>query len=718
MTDHQPGHDLATIHHLPANPPHQPASPPIEAELVTEEEWAEVQRRKALERRAGYRADIVTVHRVVTHRRTKASAKAVGRHILFVPAGALVLGRRLWEAKTNSRYERIMRAAEALRNWERLEEWEERAEQARERRHKRRMDWIRAPLELLRALALAFAGLCGLLLGLGILLAVGYKDAAWIVTPLARFVDLVVWVSWAITIVWGPLILALPWLAVAVCWHFGRVAGRTPSWLAPATKRGSVEITPSIVVTAFRDLGIAELAKRIREMDDAGAAMVGPITIAGCGVEFTTTPPRGATSTAAILARQPRLAENIHRHPYEVHLSVPNPGQIKVWAADPGALDEPIGTSPLVTDQELKADYRRGKAPWGVNLRGDPIYISLHQRHLLITGQSNQGKSRAGIGLALWLALDRRPEFRIADLKGMNDRSGRSDWSPFEGIASVFIAGPTDSHVAAATEMLEGAVAEMERRLIEGGSWTPLIVICDEAQQAYMCPASGPDGRPYGGKKATSRFFLAARKLHNQGRVVDVLLWQLTQDPTDQNLPELVRNGAHIRASLAVGTAAKSAMALGEKAVEGGAAPHLLRPGLDKGTLVVAGDGAPLEPGQSSVTVRTYFIDDEHAQEIADRARALRGPVQRQLDAEIVRDLLGDVADALGSDERVHAADMPARLRKLAPDYLPYRSLDGGQLAELLEKEGVEVKALKGFPTVRRNRVYAALDRRTEAEGE
>jgi DNA segregation ATPase FtsK/SpoIIIE, S-DNA-T family len=304
----------------------------------------------------------------------------------------------------------------------------------------------------------------------------------------------------------------------------------------------------------------------------------------------------------------------------------------------------------------------------------------------------------------------------MADLKGMNDKTGVSDWEPFRDIATTFIAGPTDDHVVAATEMLEAAVREMNRRLTEGGSWKPLIVIVDEAQKAYMCPKVGPDKRPYGGRKATSRFYTAAREIHNQGRVVDVLLWQGTQDPTNDNLPELVREGAHIRGCLAIGTESKAAMAVGEKAVEAGAAPHLLRPGLDKGTLVVAGDGAPVDdPAQSSVTVRTYYVDHDAACEIADRAKTLRGPVQILDDGE-ERDLLADVADALGRDDIVRASDMAARLRELAPGYVPYRTLDGTQLAARLGGVGVEVKQKDGVPVIRRERVYRALDDREDDE--
>lgn len=664
------------------------------------------------------RAVAAATKTVATDQRTAAAGKAIGRNLLYVLSGGQVVGKRLWEAKTNSRYERIMRGAEATGRYDRLEEWEARAEKARQARHKRRMEWLEAPGKLIKAVTFAMLGFTAALLALGGVLAVGYRDMSMVVAPISRLIDLLVWVSWAATVVWGPLILALPWLVVLTLWWFGKTAGRTPAFLAPAGKRAEVEITPSVVVVAYRDCGIAELAKRIRAMEDAGAAMVGPITRAGCGQEFDVTPPRGAAALRAIVDRRDRIAETMGRHPYELHLSITDRGVIRNWAAYPGALDKPIGTSPLVTDTEMRADYRRGRAPWGVNLRGDAVEISPFQRHMAITGQSNQGKTRVLIALALWLALDKTVEFRIADLKGLNDKTGVSDWEPFRGIATTFISGPTDDHVIAATEMLEGAVREMNRRLTEGGTWKPLIVNVDEAQKAYMCPAIGPDKRPYGGTKANSRFFNAAREILNQGRVVDVLLWQGTQDPTNTNFPELIRENAHIRGCLAIGTEAKAAMGVGEKAVDAGAAPHLLRPGLDKGTLVVAGDLSAfgdVDPAAASVTVRTYFIDHDAACEIAERAKVLRGPVQR-LDDEEVRDLLTDVADALGQDEIVKSTDMAARLRELAPGYPPYRTLNGVQLTELLKAEGVEMKETNGKMVVRRERVYRVLDDREDDE--
>lgn len=724
MTDpRDTSRDLATVTHLPERRDSgEVAREVLDGEIVTEQDYNAIQRQRAHERWQSYRGDLVTVGRVtktvVTHNHTKTGARFVVRHGLHVVTGVGVIARRLWEAKTNSRYERAMRAAEAVADWDRLEKWEQLGEQARERRHRRTMAWLDAPLVLARAVLFGSIAVTLLLLAIGALLFAGSGDPADIIGPIRGVITLVTLVAWVVTIVWGPLLLAAPWLAVLGLWHVGRKADRTPPWLAPANaKRTGEQITPSVVVTAFRDLGIAPLRKKIIDMGDAGAGMLSVIRPAGCGVEVDVTLPSG-TSTGDVLARQEKLAQNLGRHTHEVFPSVaPQPPRtVRVWAADPGALDEPIGPSPLVVDDTLRADYKTGRAPWGQDLRGDPIGVSVYQRHLLITGLSNEGKTRALMALALWLAHDLRVEFWLADLKGQDGE----DWHVFKGIATepFFIRGPTDEHVARATEMLEAAVAEMNRRLQQGGTWDPLIVIVDEEQVAFMCPEKDPAGRPYGGTKANSRYYRAARAILNQGRAVDVLLWQGTQDPTNENLPKIVREAAHFRASLVLGTPEQAGMALGETAVKSGAAPHRLRRGLDKGTLVVDPGGAVKLPrGQTFVTVRTHFIDDDAAAMLAARIKARRTARVR---IEEERDLLTDVADALHGDESVRASDMAVRLRELAPHYQPYQGLDGQELAEILaSRYGVEVRHLKGHLTVRASRVFAAIDRREdERDGE
>lgn len=652
-----------------------------------------------------------------THERTRSTVRAVARHSLYTFNGGRIVARRAWDGRTGSRYERMIRAAEAAGNLEAAEEWEERLTRFRAARHHRRMDLLHSPVEAAKGVAVGAGTSIGVLVALGVVLAINTGHVGDVITPLTATIDFIALLIRIVQIAWGPALTIGPFLALLALWSVGRKQQAAPAWALPAIVRGSEgePITPSIVVKALRDLGVPALARAIKEMGDAGASMLGPIRIAGCGVEVDVTLPSGV-ATNEVQNKRRKLAENLTRHEHEVFITIPEAARtVRLWIADSGALDEPIGPSPLVTDETLTANYKTGRAPWGQDLRGDAAELSVYQRHLLVTGLSNQGKTAALRALALWLALDRTVQFWIADLKGVGD------WAPFDGIAKVLIEGPSDSHCIQATEMVEDAVEEMNRRIEAVRKdpslvFPPLIVLVDEAQKAFMCPAKGEDGRPYGGAKATSRYFMAVREIHNQGRAVDVLMWQGTQDPTDQNLPKLVREGAHTRASLVVGTESQAEMALGAKAVNAGAAPHLLRQGLDKGTLVVASDGIAIPAGQSSITVRTHFIDDEPAAEIATRAKALRDGVAtlRVIDRGEERDPLADVAAVIGDAARLRTDEVLKRLHAL--DTAVYREWNNGRLKRLLEEHGEEPKKSHGVMVVRRDDVARALAHR-DADG-
>ncbi|MGY1452657.1 FtsK/SpoIIIE domain-containing protein [Streptomyces sp. SS8] len=671
------------------------------------------------------------VRTAATHERTRTAARLAVRHSLYVLGGTRIVARRAWDGRTAARYERMIRAAEAAGKWEEAKEWEERGTRYRQQRHQRRMELIRAPQQLAKSAAVGTAAGAGGLLALGGALAVATEDPTWILAPTLAVIEAVHWAVIIGSVVWGPLVMLGPWLCLLGLWDLGRRRQTAPAWAMPHAQRSSEgePITPSIVVKALRDLGIAPLRKAIAEMGDAGASMLSPITIAGCGVEVDVTLPSGV-STDEVQGRRRKLAENLGRHEHEVFITIPPAARtVRLWIADSGALDEPIGPSPLVVDADMSADYYTGSAPWGQDLRGDAAAVSLLQRHLLITGLSNQGKTAALRALALWLALDGSVEFRIADLKGVGD------WAMFEGLATVLIQGPTDEHVMEATHMLEEAVGDMEDRnaaLKESGSangvtremartdprFRPLVLIVDEAQVAFMCPIKGEDGRPYGGKKATSRYFMAARKLHNQGRAVNVTLWQGTQDPTDENLPKLVREGAHIRASLVLGTETQAKMALGETAVDGGAAPHKLRRGQDKGTVVVAGDGIPLPKGQTSITVRTHYIDGDQAAAIAERAKAKRAGVTTasHVAGGPSVDPLADIAAVLGGAPRLRTQEVLQRLAERNP--AEYRGWKFRELREVLEAVDAAPHKSDGVMVVDRSKVETALGRRAENDTE
>ncbi|MFC9245098.1 ATP-binding protein [Streptomyces sp. NPDC057136] len=650
------------------------------------------------------------VRTAATHEHTKTVCRVTARHGLYVLGGTQIVARRTWEGRTASRYERLLRAAEAAGNMEAAAEWEERGQKFRQERHRRRMDLLTAPMDAAKGVAAGAGMAAGGLLVLGIMLAVANKDWTDIGAPTMALIELVRWIVFIVSVTWGPLVTIGPWAVLLGLWAVGKNQQAAPQWALPANARSSEgePITPSIVVLALRNLGIAPLRNAIKEMGDAGASMLGPIRIAGCGVEVDVTLPSGV-STNEIQGRRRKLAENLSRHEHEVFITIPEAARtVRLWVADSGALDEPIGPSPLVTDPDTKADYKTGKAPWGQDLRGDAAALSLYQRHLLITGLSNQGKTAALRALALWLALDRTVEFRIADLKGAGD------WAMFDDLATVLIQGPTDDHVIQATELVEGLVADMERRLQAppGTVFPPLVGIVDEAQVAFMCPVKDDKKLPYGGSKATSRYFMAVRKVHNQGRAVNVTLWEGTQDPTDQNLPKLVREGAHTRASLVLGSESQSRMALGDKAVEGGAAPHLLRQGLDKGTLVVASDGIAIPAGQASITIRTHYVDDERAYEIANRARALRDGVTtlHVIERDEVRDPLADIATVIGDTNRVLTQDVLQRLAVLSED--SYGSWTHADLKRVLDGTAAEPYKSDGRMVVGRERIARALANR------
>ncbi len=703
--------------------PKQDPQPAAELDVDDEQAAADAEAGPAAEQ-----AEARRFHRVRTvaeHPATRAAA----RHAWHVGDGARLAVRHRRDEKSTARHHRMMAAAEAKGDHATVALWEEKAAKHRAERHARRMELIRSGPHAVKTGAYITAASAGVLLLIGVCLAVADKDPHEVDAPLMTAVNVIRTVITLASILWAPAVLVAMFAGVVALWSKSRRHAVPPAWLAPAgTVTASAAVTPSSLVVALRELGLADLKAKIKAMGDNGAMMLSLIRVAGCGVEVDVTLPEG-TSTLEIQNRRRKLAENLGRHEHEVFITIPPAARtVRVWIADSGALDDPIGPSALVTDATLRASVYTGRAPWGQDLRGDQIALSLFQRHILLTGASNQGKTAALRALMLWAALDPAVEFWMADLKGVGD------WRPFDGIATTLIQGPTDAHVEAACDMIDRGVTEMENRLMAlektgsdegvtqamaykpGSGFHPLMIVVDESQVAFVCPAKDAAGNQLGGVKATSRFFQGCRKLLNQGRAVNVHLVLGTQDPTDQNLPKIIREAFHIRGALFLGTESQAVMALGETVVEAGAAPHKLRMGIDKGMLVLsAGDAVALPSGQSFVTVRTNYISGKDAVAIADRAKALRKPVATRTGNQDDRpelDVLADVAAVLNGAVRMPKNEV---MHLLAERDDRYRTWTDAQLKAALDQEGAPQYTSNGKTTISGDKIREALARRFSA---
>jgi len=302
-------------------------------------------------RRAVLEAGVI-VGRAATHRRTRDAARWLLRNtILYFATGAWVLARRGWEAGTNARYERLMRAAEMAGDYERLIDWEQRAEQARERRHRRQMDWITAPLAIVRTSAILALGGIGALLVLGAVLAVAHRDATWLLAPIQKATDAIAWTVWLLSVLWLPASVVAPVLLLVGLWQLGRRQGTVPRWAAPTGARDhpTVIVTPGGVAAALAHLGIPAMNKAVKNGWQVEFATP-PVRVNGRGYQTSFSLPMGVTPEM-IADKRDVLARNLVRAPLEVWPSAAeHAGYVDLWVADQGSTERPAPPYPLLYD--------------------------------------------------------------------------------------------------------------------------------------------------------------------------------------------------------------------------------------------------------------------------------------------------------------------------------------------------------------------------------
>lgn len=723
--------EASNVHYLPACRGDR-ASEVVDAELVSDEEYARLtsQRAKAIERYRGYGQDMVTVVRwsrwAATHDRTKTTAKAVLRNVLYVPAGVGVLLRRAWEAKTNSRYERMMRRAEAAGDYEALGEWEQRSEHAKQRRHARAMDWIAAPWQLVKALAASVVGFVLFLLMLGVFLSMAADDWSRALAPIEGVLSAVEWTVWLVAVLWGPLVLLGPWVGLLYLWHLGRRSDVVALGWLRSTKQDEAEllVTADAIVRALQHLNIPAMNRAFKggwlPRFDLTPTREGQGAFKGYRAIFDL--PLGVTPDM-VADKGDVLAANLHRNAVEVWPSDygkekgGKPGYVNLYVADAGVMDKPTPEYPLM--HTGVGDVFAG-VPVGITQRGDVVRFVLFGGNFVFGGQPGQGKSNAARVVMAGAALDPLCELRVHVF------AGNGDFDAYTRRLSRYHKGATPEHAAIATEHLRELFDEVERRenrLAELGAKKLTRALAEQHPDLRPIVAMFSECHElFGDKDCGEEAAELAIRVVKRGRKTGVITGYDTQSSRTDAIPSQLVENVGINGCFAVKTWRSNDGFLGDGSFAAGIRATELRFNVDRGTMVVTGVSDELFE-----IVRTFFIevnDDtgwDAAADIIDRAMAqlARGTVvagdRPAPQLEAARDLLDDLDEVLDNDP-VPAGEVIGALRTLASTWRPYKDLTVPKLVAALAECGIKVPSTRNKYPVDPVTVREAIARRATAD--
>jgi S-DNA-T family DNA segregation ATPase FtsK/SpoIIIE len=644
--------------------------------------------------------------RVITAAVRHDRARAAGRNVAYIWIGAAVITRRLWEGRTTARYERHIRSAEAAGDHEGALAWDTQRVKFLKDRHARRADLVELPLKVFKALPGIAAGFLGILIVIGILLAISSKNPEEIAVPVKTVAQIAEWVAIAFSVSWGPFLLAAPWIVVAVLYWAGRnYANASLTAWSVAGKGDSddtgIVITADTIVLALQHMPIPDLRKAFKD----GWTPTFDLTPVrdGRGYSAVFRLPLGVTPEM-IADRRPVFARNVHRAEVEVWPSDAGKagagpaGSVAVWIADSGVLSRPAPEYPLL--HEGTADVFDG-VPGGVSPRGDAMNIPVVANNLVCGGQMGQGKSNACRVVMLGAALDPLAELWAHVL------ANNGDFDAYAPRLARYIRGAEDEDIAAAVASLHELYAEVARREGRLADLGAKKVTRGLAQQH-------PDLRPklalfsechelFGHAEYGAEAADLAAKVLRRARKTAIWLGFDTQSARKDAIPPKIVELVSVNCCFYVKSWRSNDGFLGDGSFAAGIRATELRPGRDRGTSLVTG----ISDAQFEL-LRWYFVevnDDigfDAAAEVIARAVAQVAPGTpveggRPRPALESRDLLGDLDEVLDLD-RIKLRDVVGLLRALAPAWSPYQKLTAAQLRKQLDGEGVRVVNSSGTP--------------------
>ena len=623
--------------------------------------------------------------------------RTAGRHLAYVPLGAAVVAKRLWDSRTTSRYERFMRAAEATGNHEAALEWDDRMQRFRKDRHERRVDMIEVPVRVLLALPKIALGLFLVLATMGVFLGIAMKHIAEVAAPFEVVAHIVGWAVIAFSVSWGPVLLALPWIGLGALWWTGRAHANAnmTGWLAPPKDDDDtgLVITADTIVVALQNLDKIPALKRAFKDGWRPTFHTLPVRD-GRGYSAVFSVPLGVTAEM-IADQRPVLARNVHRAEVEVWPSDAEKagtgpaGTVALWVADPGVLSRAAPEYPLL--HEGTADVFEG-VPAGVSPRGDEISVPIVANNMVAGGQMGQGKSNACRVVMLGCALDPLAELDVFVF------ANNGDFDAYAPRLARYRKGVEDDTIMAAVNRLHELYSEVgrrEARLAELGAkkvtrglaeahrdMRPIVALFSECHELF--------GHDEHGELAADLATKTAKRARKTGTT---LLFD-TQSSRKEAIPPKLVELVSVNVCFYVKTWRSNDGFLGDGSFAAGIRATELRPGRDRGTSIITG----VSDAQFEL-LKWFFVevDDDTgfdaAAEVIARAMATIAPgtpTSATVPAPAIeaRDLLDDLGQVLGAD-RVRLADVPALLRDLAPTWGPYRTLTGVQLRDQLDAAGV-----------------------------
>ena len=641
--------------------------------------------------------------------------------------GMASLAGRAWDGASHGVYRRQIKGNEVAKNSEEVKAWAALLEEAKQRRHER--------LRHLPGMAFGMFGVAVLALVAACFVAFAFALFAPLVSgnsftgTLRVGMRLVGIGVWAVAILL-PVSLALAVAAVVVAaYREGQRRGDGPAWVTvnrPGEEDGAAIVTPLGVAEAIAHLSIQSLDKAIRDGWQV-AFDTPPVRVNNRGYQAVFSLPMGVTPDM-IADKRAVLARNLHRDPMEVWpTAAARPGYVDLWVADSGSAARPTPEYPLLHDGQ--ADVFVG-VPTGIAQRGDEIMFPVVGANFVAGGQMGQGKSNLCRVVMLGAATD-----PLADL-WVHVFAGNGDFDAYRPRLARYLRGGGDDIVWAGLHSLQELYEETDRRetrLAELGAkkvtrglaekhpdLRPIISLFSECHELFGSDLPLYDGAPKSQTvgKAAAEF---ATKTLRRARKTGITLGFDTQSSRADAIPPKIVELVGVNACFSVKTWRSNDGFLGDGSFQAGIRATELRFNVDRGTCLVTGAS-----DEVFEIVKTFFIevDDDAGRddaapviarcmaEVKDPGRLGGGPEPRAIES---RDLLEDVAAVL-EDEPVRAAEIPARLRKLAPKWEPYRRLNGTQLRERLDEEyGYVVPSTHNRYPVSPEAVHAALsDRRLE----